>query len=169
MRESLTADDLRAALQYDPALGDFVWRVARGTRKAGKPAGCNHCDGYWTIKIKGLSFLAHRLAWLYVYGIWPLHEVDHIDGNKLNNRITNLRDVPRLLNMQNQSAARSHNQTGLRGVSRKGDKFRAQISANGQARQHIGLYDTAIEASAAYLSEKRRLHPGFIEELENGN
>jgi hypothetical protein len=97
-----------------------------------------------------------------MYGKWPEGEIDHINGNKADNRICNLRDVDRSTNQQNAKKAQSNNKSaGLLGVSlhKSRNKFRAQITYD-KKRHHIGYFDTAELAYAAYLSEKRRRHAG---------
>jgi hypothetical protein len=92
-------------------------------------------------------------------GEWPAGEVDHIDGDRTNNKWSNLRDVPRLENAQNKRRANANNRTGLLGVSPDKKRFRAVITANGK-RKTVGAFSSAEEAHDAYLAEKRRLHQG---------
>jgi hypothetical protein len=161
-RPELTAEKLRELLHYDPESGLFTRIVQRGYRfKSGEIAGRVNGRGYSDITISGRIFPAHRLVWLYFYGAWPTGEIDHIDGDRLNNRIKNLRDVSRSVNQQNQRLARSDNKsTGLLGVTRRHDKgFQVQIGINGR-RRYIGTYATAELAHNAYLVAKRQLHQG---------
>jgi HNH endonuclease/AP2 domain len=159
---ALTQQRLHELLQYDAHTGRFTRRVARGNC----PAGWS-CDdtrdqfGYVRFSVDGKNYRAHRLAWLYVYGEWPEHSIDHINGDKADNRIENLRDVSHHTNMQNQRAATRANKTGFLGVcfhKRKG-RYHAQINAGGRVRS-IGYFSSPEEAHAAYVEEKRRLHPG---------
>lgn len=150
----LTAERLRDVLDYSQDTGSFVWKVQSGSRGIpGSIAGTLHCLGYRTISVDGKRYKEHRLAWLYVYGQWPVGEVDHIDGCRNNNRISNLRDVSKSTNQQNLRCAKAHNRSGLLGVSRR-------KSGGWCARITIGTYDTPEEAHAAYLDAKRRLHAG---------
>ena len=90
----LSADDLRAELNYDPETGIFTWKSGRGrggTWTAGGIAGGPDGHGYWRISVKRVRRLAHRLAWLYAFGVWPNKQVDHINGDRTDNRIANLR------------------------------------------------------------------------------
>lgn len=106
--------------------------------------------------------MAHRLVWLHLYGEWPEHGIDHINGRRSDNTAANLRSVPQSENVQNQRKARRDNKsTGLLGVSRPSgrSKYRAQIMAQGRNR-YLGYFDTPEEAHAAYLAAKRQLHPG---------
>ena len=97
----LTAERLRELLDYNPLTGQFSWRPLRprGIQKAGT----KDARGYWRICVDGVIYQAHRLAWLHVHGHWPIYEIDHRDRDPSNNRIANLRDVPKLLNARNKA------------------------------------------------------------------
>ncbi len=156
----LTNDRVSEFLTYDPIGGEFRWRVSRRKgRPSGDIAGSTDSHGYRQVCIDGRKYLAHRIAWLVVYGEWPTHEIDHINGDKTDNRIANLRRATRHLNTQNIRAARRDSQNGLAGVMQRGRRFGARITANG-AVHFLGMYDTPEQAHAAYLSAKRRLHMG---------
>ncbi len=154
----LTADRLKELLHYDPATGVFTRRVARGREAAGSNFG-HLKDGYFRGRIDGFEYRLNRLAWLYVTGTWPNGEVDHFNTVKVDNKFSNLRDLGKSANAQNQRRAHSHNKSGLLGVSIKRTKFRARIVVNGE-QKHLGTFNTADEAYAAYVSAKRRLHEG---------
>ena len=165
--KDLTAETLRGLLDYDPETGEFRWRVSRGNRiKVGAAAGTVSSNGYVVIRINGMLFKAHRLAWLYTHGMWPDHQIDHINSDKRDNRIKNLRDVSRSVNLQNQTKPPKNNTSGFFGVSwhKRKKRWGAQIKVNGR-KQHIGLFDTPEAAHAAYLVAKLRLHPGDIRNL----
>lgn len=157
--DSLTIDRLRSALTYDPLSGQFHWLKASGRVKVGDVAGWLHTSGYWFIRLWGQAYGAHRLAWFHVRGTWPRGEIDHRNGCPTDNRIKNLRDVPTLINHQNQRRAHRDSKTGVLGVCRYGNRFTSCIHANGR-QVHLGSFKTAEEASAAYLNAKRALHPG---------
>jgi hypothetical protein len=114
--------------------------------------------GYIRISVDNKNYKAHRLAWLYVNGEWPSHEIDHINGNRSDNRIDNLRDVPRAQNIQNQVKPHSNNKTGYLGVT-KGpcNRFRAFIGVNGK-NVNLGRFDTAELASEFYQLAKAMVH-----------
>lgn len=155
----LTPETLRLMLSYDADTGLFHWvRNRKGGVKAGDVAGCDDGNGYITINANGVKTRAHRLAWFYTHGVWPTHDIDHINGNRSDNRLCNLRDVPRRLNLQNMHKPK-RGVVGLHGVTPRGKRFAAQINANGR-NTYLGRFDTAEEAHQAYLSAKRKLHEG---------
>lgn len=160
--EKLTADQLRQALHYDGETGVFIWKVwgGRGV-SVGRRAGSHHNAGYWHIGIGGERYLAHRLAWLYVHGEWPLLEVDHINGNKRDNRIANLRLATRQQNGANRGA-NLNNKSGCRGVHwhPQSGRWRAEMKVARKSK-HIGLFRTKEEASAAYQRAAAELFGQF--------
>jgi hypothetical protein len=165
--KSTTAETLRGLLDYEPETGVFRWQVTRGRlAKAGAVAGTVNSRGYIRIMVNGTTFMAHRLAWLHTYGAWPKQQIDHINGDRANNRIANLRDVSQSTNQQNQLRAQKNNTSGFLGVSwhKANKRWGAKIWANGQ-RLFLGLFDTADEAHAAYLAAKLQLHPGDVRNL----
>lgn len=161
MRDAIDAKRLRSVLEYDAASGAFIWISDRGNGRRGKLAGSINVDGYLCIKVDKKLYGAHRLAWLYVYGEFPTHEIDHIDGNRLNNAIINLRDVTHQQNMHNQCNAQKHNGTNIFGVSRNGKSFAARIRINGK-QLWLGTFKTKAAAHEAYLKTKRELHPDAV-------
>jgi hypothetical protein len=157
---ALTADRVREVLAYDPETGRFTWRVRTGPRGVvGARAGSQRVDGYIQIRLGRRSYLAHRLAWLYVHGAWPKGEIDHVNGGKGDNRIANLRDVPRNLNQQNMRRAHKRSRSGLLGVGKRDGRWYARIGIN-DAEVWLGRFDTAQQAHEAYLAAKRQMHDG---------
>lgn len=147
---ALTAVKLRELLDYDETSGIFTRRVRTSNRiKAGDRAGTPDANGYCCIRLEGATHKAHRLAWLYVHGVWPSGEIDHINGVKSDNRIANLRDVTKSVNQQNRRR--------VRGYNRDGKQWKAQIRADG-VTHHLGCFKTEDEAHRAYLAAKERLH-----------
>jgi len=158
------ADVLRSLLSYDPETGAFTWICPQKNqhRKAGAGAGyfCPSA-GYIRIKIMDRAYLAHRVAWCWMTGAWPVHTIDHMDGDRLNNRFANLRDVPHAINCQNERRVRDSSTNDYAGVVRDGSRWAARIRTGGRLR-HIGMFGTQLEAHEAYLAKKRELHPGFL-------
>lgn len=159
-RNSLTQELLKQRFHYDPETGHFTHLVAASPRvKVGDRAGSGRPGNYVVITLFNERFLAHRLAWLYVHGHWPMQEIDHIDQCKSNNAIANLRDVSRTVNECNKLGLYP-NKTGYQGVSMNRGKFMAQITLGGKSKT-IGRYATADQAHRAYVEAKARLHPGL--------
>jgi hypothetical protein len=156
----LTANDVRLRLAYDPETGRFTRRVPGARRwKVGDLVGCRNSAGYLATEINGKNFFLHRLAWLYVHGEWPKFDIDHINGIKDDNRIANLRDVSKSVNLQNQRRPHAGSSSGYLGVSRSGAKFVASIRCVGKLKS-LGTYETAAEASEVYQLAKLMLHEG---------
>ncbi len=158
----LTAERLRSLLDYDPETGVFRWsNVPRAGIKAGAVAGNRNGRGYWLLCLDGKRYMAHRVAWLYVYGRWPADQIDHIDGIHANNAIANLREATNSQNNANRAATKS-NRSGFKGVhwSRSARKWIAQIKHGGKIR-HIGQFSTAEDAACAYAEKAKLLHGDF--------
>jgi len=159
-KPTITIEQLKQIVSYTPETGVFVWLQDMGARaKAGGVAGAKDGCGYTSIKLFGKSYLAHRLAWLYVHGEWPRQRIDHISGDRRDNRIANLRDVSASVNSQNQKKARIDNSTGMLGVSRHPKGFAAIIGLNGNIKK-LGVFAEPQQAHAAYLAAKRQMHSG---------
>lgn len=155
---SLTAERVRELLNYDPLTGAFTWRAKRSEWAGpGDAVGHRMRIGYIQIGIDRGSYLAHRLVWLFVHGAWPRHEVDHINGNRADNRLANLRDVPKTSNQQNRRHPNRDSESGLLGVHRNRNRWVAELDAHG-VRHVFGRFKTKEEAHRAYWEGKRRLH-----------
>ena len=149
-------------IAYDKESGEFRWAVSARGISAGKLAGHVNAEGYRVIKIGRQAYLAHRLAWFLSNGVWPDAEIDHINGDKADNRIANLREASRSINSQNKRAAQANNKScGLLGVTwnKQHGKWQSKIMVN-KALHHVGLFDDANVAHSAYLAKKRELHAG---------
>lgn len=159
--KNLTADRLRELLDYDADTGLFRWIKTTSPRvKVGSVAGGKNSDGYVQIQIDGKLYTAHRLALMWADGRWPLcSEVDHINGDRSDNRIVNLRKTDRSGNQQNVSSARGHSKTGLLGVSVVRGGYTAFINTRGTKR-YLGFFKTPQAAHGAYLAAKREMHAG---------
>lgn len=160
-KANVTAQRVRELLHYEPDTGVFTWAVDRSPKvRKGNVAGSIYSNGYRVIGIENGVILAHRLAWLYVYGVLPAESIDHINGDKTDNRIANLRDVSRTVNMQNRY--RVHlDKVSCKLLGATWDKtwgnWKAQINLRGKTI-YLGRYKTAEEAHLAYMEGKRRLH-----------
>lgn len=161
MRSDLdTMAELKDALAYDRETGLFTWKrtVNNNAAWAGSVAGTK-MDRYVSIGFARKQYWAHRLAWFFVHGEWPVGEVDHINGLPSDNRIANLRVVNHQTNQQNRRKARSDSVTGIQGVRLQFGRYIARIGINGKSR-HIGSFLTVDAASEAFLKAKRALHIG---------
>ena len=156
----LTRGRLMELLEVYPESGHFVWKTWRGgTAHAGTLAGCANSSGYLLIKIDGHYYLNHRLMWLYVHGCWPENDLDHVNLDKLDNRIKNLREATRSQNVSN-GRVRCDSESQRRGVRKIGNRFMARITKQG-VREYLGCYGTAEEAHEQYALAAKRLHGEF--------
>lgn len=161
--KQLTHERLLQVLAYDAETGVFTWRLRTSIRvKVGSQAGTLRKDGYIYVGIDGGKYLLHRLAYFYQHRRWPAVDVDHINGNRADNRASNLRDATRSENMQNRREANSNNlSTGVLGVYKARKRFRAKIEIDYESRS-LGYFDTIEEAAAAYATGKAALHPASV-------
>jgi len=130
-------ETVRELFDYDPETGNLVWKKRGKAVQVGKAAGSVNSRGYLNVSVKGRIYLGHRLVWLYHHGQWP-EVIDHINHNKLDNRIENLRDVG--------SVENNRNMAGVKGVcfdNTKG-KWKAYIQ-----RKHLGSFENQEDAIAA--------------------
>jgi hypothetical protein len=172
MKEELTHKTLKELLTYNTATGVFIWNHRHldyfkshrlfktfNTRFSGTKAGSIDKKGYILICIFGKLYSAHRLAWMYIHGSFPIDQIDHINSITDDNRICNLREANKSQNGQNQKKAHKYNSSGLLGVSfyKPLSKYRAQIRLKGK-QKHIGYFNTPEEAHTAYIQAKRKYH-----------
>lgn len=157
---SLTAERVRELLDYDLITG--VWRWKKPTAnavKVGQIAGGENAKGYWYIRIDGVLYKGSRLAWLYVHGVWPTHEIDHKNGATGDDSFGNLREATHQQNAWNRSI-RYDNYLGIKGVRQNYNKFEANICFSGQ-NIYLGLFDSPEEASTAYQAAAKALFGEF--------
>ena len=159
-RDDISADRLRSILTYDAESGVFCWRFRTSPAAAAGSIAGSLFGGYRRIRIAGRAYGAHRLAWLYVHGVWPVGEIDHINGVRDDNRICNLRVVTPQENKHNRHGVHAGNSSGFLGVHRNRDRWRATICVDGR-NVHLGVFDDPAEAAEAYLVAKPVLHPSW--------
>jgi hypothetical protein len=148
----ITQERLKELVSYDANTGVFTWNKDRkGGVKAGSKAGCVFNNGYVYIGLDGRSYTAHRLVWLYVSGTIPML-IDHINRDRADNRICNLRVSSHSDNGHN-SNVRRNNASGFTGVSKAGNKWNAYITVN-RKRFNLGYFASPELASAAYSAAK---------------
>lgn len=153
---------LNTLLNYDPETGVFRWKQLRRNQiSENSIAGCNGKNGYVSITISNKTYLAHRLAYKMHYGLDPVDLVDHIDGDRSNNCISNLRDATTSQNLRN-TGLRKTNTSGFKGVSwdLKKKKWRAYIMYDGK-RIHLGYYRTKEESALAYEKAAKEYYGEF--------
>ena len=158
----LTAERARELLAYDAESGDLVWRVSRSNVKAGAKAGNrNKAIGYVQIGIDGRLHFAHRLAFLIQAGECPGH-VDHINGDRADNRWSNLRPASKAQNNVNRPQCQA-NTSGRQGVHfcRATGRWRAVMSVDNRPK-HLGRFDTIEAAAAAYAAAMVARHGSFV-------
>lgn len=158
-RKQLSAERLREVLSYDPTTGIFTWVKHNNRAPTGSVAGSYDADGYRNISIDRLPYKAHRLAWLYVYGVEPECQIDHINCVRDDNRIENLRVATHQQNQRNRACKSS---SGYKGVylHKPTGRWNARITTDGRDTS-LGYFDTAESAGAAYAKAARERYAEF--------
>lgn len=141
-------EQFRSVLAYDPATGHFSWLGTGRGRKIGQAAGNLTNRGYVHIAFNGVRYAAHRLAWLFSYGEWPNGQIDHVNRDKADNRISNLRVASPSDNQHNKLAP-SNNMSGLKGIRFKKNRWEASCMVRGK-RKYLGRFVSEREAIDAY-------------------
>lgn len=162
----LSAARLREVIHYDPDTGVFTRKVRLAQRhhagdRADTVITSEKMRGYRRVSLFSQRYLAHRVAWLYVHGVWPEKHLDHINGDKGDNRIVNLREADDQLNIENIRVPKASNSCGFLGVvlHKQSGIWRARLQVN-KVGIHIGMYATPEEAHEAYVIAKRKYHEG---------
>jgi len=158
----LSLERLRQVLDYDSEKGEFVWKQRVSIRiMVGDKAGHPLLNGYIGIGIDGKKYLAHRLAWFWVYGEWPPGIIDHINRDKTDNKLSNLRVCSKSENAAN-SKRRSDNTSGFKGVffNKNLGVWTAKVQKNGRIF-YVGSFNSASDAAAAYQSNAQRAFGEF--------
>lgn len=157
----LTQEKLKGLFHYDPETGIFTRKFSHARHKAGMQAGYEMTDGYHVIGINRKYHMIHRLAWLYMYGEFPDGFIDHINGERDDNRICNLRIVTPRENCENLKLPTIASTTGYLGVmfDKRRNKYIAKIQVN-YKQIHLGEFNEPEVAYEAYLAAKRKYHSG---------
>jgi len=153
----ITYERLHELLNYDSETGRFTWKVSRGNKvNVGAIAGWNEARGYLQIGIGKKLYYGHRLAWLYFYGYTPEHGLDHINQNKADNRISNLREVSVACNLKNRGLP-CNNTSGVKGVVwyKRDKKWQAGIKIN-QKNIYLGRFVTKLDAAISRFEAEKK-------------
>ncbi|WBK39697.1 HNH endonuclease [Xanthomonas phage L522] len=157
-RDDITVADVLERYHYSPETGMFLHARSSTRARIGTVAGSVNKLGYLMLSFDGLLCLAHRVAWLVVHGKWPDDQLDHVDGDRTNNMLSNLRECSHAENLQNRGR-HSNNRSGVIGVCRfkPTGEWQAYICANGK-QIHLGYFATIEEAAAARAAAKEKYH-----------
>jgi hypothetical protein len=158
----MNIDQLNQLLSYDAETGDLLWKKKPSKNiSVGALAGHKSKIGYIQIGIGGKLYLGHRIAWSIFYNEQPPKIIDHINGNKGDNSIKNLRGSTNSENMSNMGRTKK-NSTGFKGVTfnKKLNKYMASIGHNMKSI-YLGLHDTPEKAHEAYCEAAKKLHGQF--------
>ena len=160
----ITIDRLKELLSYDCKSGLFARHPSYSKSAWKSVVGTIDREGYVRIGLDKIVYRAHRLAWFYVHGIWPSGQIDHINGDKADNRIENLRDVSQTINQHNRKRANKSNACGILGVRKvknKSGHWMARIGFDGK-QIHLGTYKNNEQAQAAFLAAKEKFYPNVM-------
>jgi hypothetical protein len=145
-------------LSYNQITGIFTWKTTRnGAVKIGSIAGSLNSDGYMQIKVFNKLYRSHRLAWFMMTGKWPKETIDHIDGDRKNNRFSNLREATKGQNRANSKVNRGR---FLKGAYPHSGKWVARITHKSKTK-YLGFYETEKEAHLAYQIAAKTFHQQF--------
>jgi len=153
----MDVEKLRRHLDYEPDTGVLRWRLPNSNRvKVGSRAGAPHNMGYRQVRFDGTNYLEHRVVWLYCHGEWPRFHIDHINGDRTDNRIENLRDVAPSENQKNMKL-NARNTSGYVGVSF--NKNTGKWVSRGHKKKYLGQFD--CKATAVYIANRDRKLNGY--------
>lgn len=155
----LTQSWLKEFLEYKEDTGEFFWKKKPAKRiGVGSKAGTLY-RGRYVIGLLGKTYRMHRVIWLYVHGEWPKCQIDHINGDPMDNSLANLRDASPTTNKQNTRKPMANNKLGVLGVCKEKGRFRPYLKVNNK-KINFPSFETQEEAYAVYLKHKRELHQG---------
>lgn len=152
---------LREVFHYDPENGSLTWKVRTSNRiRVGDEATCPNY-GYYVVRLDTVLYRAHRVCWAVHYGAWPVSKIDHINGNRNDNRLCNLREATIKENCRNMRIGKA-NKSGYKGVAwgKVAGKWSAQIKVN-YRKVHLGLFNDPAEAHAAYVEAAAKYYGEF--------
>jgi hypothetical protein len=158
----LTQEYVQEIFKYKD--GELYWKISKGYIKAGFKAGCIDSEGYKVLTLSKKTYKAHRIIFLYHHGYLP-KEIDHIDNNKSNNLINNLRAATRSNNAKNVKL-RKNNTSGVKNVrwNKDRNKWEVKLLVNGK-RTYFGWFDNLIEAAKVAENARNKHHKEFANHL----
>ena len=158
--KDISAKEINEILEYRD--GEFYWKVGGNGRRPGKKTGCLGSGGYLQVRIKYKLYLVHRLVWI-MHGKEPAPIIDHINGNKLDNRLENLRAVTQSQNSMNRKQ-RSDNTSGIKGVrwSKHKQKWIGTVGINYKSYS-VGEFNNKEDAAIAVAVLREKLHGEFAQ------
>lgn len=156
---AVTAARLREVFHYDPNTGVFTRNICHNAKHVGRVNGARHQSGYLKFRVDGHRYYAHRLAWLYSYGVWPSGEIDHINGVKDDNRIVNLREATHAQNCENRRSRSEKTTSRYTGVHWSKDRqlWATSLCVGGRVIR-LGCFESEEAAYEAYLAAKSKHH-----------
>lgn len=157
----ITQSELKELLEYNPDTGIFTRKTSKGGVKIGSIVGSKRYDDYIQISLQYKKYPAHRLAWLYINGKEPRNHIDHINGNRSDNRICNLREATNQENIFNSKLSKA-NTSGIKGVTwdKQKKKWVAQIMLNYKTIK-IGRFKNIEDAKDSVIKFRESLHKEF--------
>ena len=160
-REDIPVEILAAQLNYNPSTGVITRKVRTAKTLEGEVAGHVNSSGYWSVSVLGRSILAHRIAWAMGTGTWPTTRIDHINRNRIDNRICNLRIASASENNMN-SKLRKNSSTGVKGVyyNKNNANYRARVQRGGEVFE-VGSFSTIEEADEMVKKARETIHKEF--------
>ena len=156
-RKKLTQKRVRELFDFNADTGILTRKSVLRSKKADRASGCLTNNGYLVVSIDCATYLLHRVIWLYVYGYFPEHDIDHINRDKCDNRLENLREATRACNVKN-TGLRSDNTSGVKGVywHTQARKWNPKIFLEGRGIS-LGLFYDFTEAVAHRLAAEQCL------------
>ena len=160
-KQEKSLSNLKEYLDYDPQTGQFTWLKTKGKAAKGRIAGCLDVSGYWLVRFNKKNYRAHRLAWYFIYGKFP-SQIDHINRNKLDNRLENLRESSQQENRFN-SSLRDDCKSKYKGVRlpvKTSKLYQSSIRKDGKV-YYLGSFECKKEAALAYNIKAEELFGKF--------